>query len=297
MENIKHNFSIKDLENLSGVKAHTIRIWEKRYNVLNPDRTSTNIRSYGLDSLQKILNISLLNNYGYKISKISKLSDKEIRALIKNIAISPSKYAYAVSSFKIAMYNFDDRIFFETYNLLKKQISFSEIFIEVFIPLLNEIGVLWQTDTIRPTHEHFISHLIKQQIFLQIAETQPKAEPKKDSTYVLFLPDNEIHELGLLYLHYELNKRNHHCIFLGPSVPFADMKYLLPLHDNIIFVTYLTVRPPDVSSFIEDFNKNLCEDKPRELLLFGQKIQELENPEAMPHIKAYSKLTDFTDFL
>ena len=140
MSNVKNTFSIKDLENLTGIKAHTIRIWEKRYNVLEPLRTETNIRYYDLKGLQKILNITLLHDYGYKISKISKLPPEKIPELVSEIISNKSAKNHAISSFKMAMMNFDQKLFLDTYNNLLSEKSFRDVFFEVFIPLMEEIG-------------------------------------------------------------------------------------------------------------------------------------------------------------
>src|SRR6476660_1328265 len=146
MNNIKNVFSIKDLENLSGIKAHTIRIWEKRYNVLQPMRTDTNIRYYDTDALQKLLNITLLHNHGYKISKISKLDEQRIPEMVNDIISRKSVGLHAVNAFKVAMMQFDQALFIETYDRLLAEKSFSEIFYEVIVPLMEEIGFLWQTN-------------------------------------------------------------------------------------------------------------------------------------------------------
>ena len=158
MNNIKNTFSIKDLENLSGIKAHTIRIWEKRYNILSPMRTDTNIRHYDLQSLQKLLNICLLNDYGYKISKIAQFPQEKIPKMVQEIVSEKSAKSHAINSFKMAMVNFDQALFLKTYDELLSEKSFKEIFYEVFIPLITEIGLLWQSETISPSHEHFISY-------------------------------------------------------------------------------------------------------------------------------------------
>ena len=200
MNNIKVNFSIKDLENLTGIKAHTIRIWEKRYNLLSPDRSDTNIRNYSLTSFQKLLNISYLNNNGLKISKIASLKEEEIPIKVREIASRGKVEDHAINAFKVAMLNFDQVLFYNTYNNLIENKTFNDVFYTVFLPLLKDIGLLWQTHTISPAHEHFISVHIKQKILLNIERLQ-SLEPKPTSkTYVLFLPDNEIHDIGLLYL-------------------------------------------------------------------------------------------------
>ncbi|APG58936.1 MerR family transcriptional regulator [Christiangramia salexigens] len=300
MEHIKQTFSIKDLENLSGIKAHTIRIWEKRYDILTPDRTDTNIRTYNGTNLQKLLNIAFLNANGYKISRISKMQEEEINSLVKRISASSSEETRAKNAFKLAMMNFDDRLFQKTYDNLKESKSFRSIFHEIFIPLLDEIGVLWQTDTIKPIHEHYIVELIKQKIYLNIAELKTESSNEnKDKLYVLFLPDNEIHDLGILYLNYEVLAAGKNAIYLGPSLPLNNMDYLMELHDNLIFASYLTVSPANtnIEEFLQEFQEQICRDKVRELNLFGQRAKELDQEKLPDNIKVHYTVADFINSL
>lgn len=259
MNNVKSIFSIKDLENLTGIKAHTIRIWEKRYKVLEPMRTDTNIRLYDLSALQKLLNIVLLNNYGYKISKISKLDPEKLLELVNQIQSEKSAKNHAISSFKMAMMHFDQTLFFNTYTSLLSEKSFREIFKDVFIPLLNEIGLLWQTDTITPAHEHFISHLIKQKLIANIEKIQMRNPTKHDKIFVLFLPDNEIHELGLMYLNYELLLNGYKTIYLGESMPISSLIDLKKYFENIVFVSYATVEPlkNEINNYVDEMIKEV----------------------------------------
>lgn len=295
MEHIKQNFSIKDLEHLSGIKAHTIRIWEKRYNILTPDRTDTNIRTYDIKNLQKILNVTFLNEHGYKISRIAKLSEEEITKMVKSVAATASRENRAINSFKISMINFDQRLFNKTYNSLQESRSFREIFHEIFLPLLDEIGLLWQTDTINPVHEHFLVGLIKQKLYLNIALLENEENYKDDEDlYVLFLPENEIHDLGLLFLNYELNFSGRKTIYLGPSMPIKDMEYLLEIHPNPIFVSYLTITPKDLQEFISEFQTELCLTEKIQLKLFGARIQSLDPMKQPENISIYKSITEFT---
>ena len=297
MEHIKQNFSIKDLEHLSGVKAHTIRIWEKRYNILTPERTDTNIRTYDVCNLQKILNVTFLNDHGYKISRIAKLSEPEISKMVKEVAASSSVQSRAINSFKIAMINFDQALFNKTYISLLETKTFQKIFHEVFIPLLDEIGLLWQTDTINPVHEHFLVGLIKQKLYLNIAQLENEGNYRDESLYVLFLPENEIHDLGILYLNYELNLNQRKTIYLGPSMPIKDMKYLLEIHTNPKFISYLTIAPREIPEFLQEFDKELCQDSVKELNLFGARIQSLDPTRQPSHIKLYTSITEFANSL
>jgi DNA-binding transcriptional MerR regulator len=287
MNNIKNTFSIKDLENLSGIKAHTIRIWEKRYNVLQPMRTETNIRYYDLACLQKLLNITLLHEYGYKISKISKFPEEKIPLLVREIVSEKSAKNHAISAFKLAMMNFDQTLFFQTYDTLLAEKSFREIFKDVIIPLMNEIGFLWQTDTITPAHEHFISFLIKQKLMINTENLQALEPTKLDKLFVLYLPMNEIHELGLMYLNYEILNAGYKTIYLGESVPTDNLKDVKKYFHNIIYVCYLTVEPQkaEVTKYVEHLEENILEDD-SELWLIGRMTDFVER-------KNYSKKISF----
>lgn len=277
MNNIRVDFSIKDLENLTGIKAHTIRIWEKRYNLLSPNRTDTNIRHYSLASFQKLLNISYLNNNGLKISKIASLSEDEIPAKVREIASRYKIEDHAINSLKMAMLNFDQVLFYNTYNHLIEKKTFSDIFYNVFLPLLNDIGLLWQTNTITPAHEHFLSVHIKQKILINIESLQ-SLEPKPSSkTFVLFLPENEIHDIGLLFINYKLRSKGYHTIFLGESVPMESLKDLLEFFNEITFISYFTVYPEtqDIPSYVEKFNHLLLNKQHTKLFLLGSKLSEV----------------------
>ncbi len=285
MNNIKQTFSIKDLENLCGVKAHTIRIWEKRYNLLTPDRTETNIRTYNLKSLQKLLNVTYLVNSGYKISRISKLNEEEINEYVRSIVSDNSTKNQAINSFKIAMLNYDLELFLGTYEQLEKKRSFRQIFIDVFIPLLKEIGLLWQTDTISPSHEHFVTNLIKQKLLLNTEKLQYSNPTKKDKAFILFLPENEIHELGLLYINYEILLQGYKAIYLGPSIPLDSLPNTLTFHDNTVFVSYFTIKPEKdhIDKYLEDFNKIVCNDRTSEFWILGKQVMHVSESSAPNH--------------
>ncbi len=292
VNNVKQSFSIKDLENLCGVKAHTIRIWEKRYNLLSPDRTETNIRTYSLENLQKLLNVTYLVNSGYKISRISKLNKQEINEYVRSIVSDNSIKNHAINSFKIAMLNYDLELFLGTYEQLASKRSFRQIFIDIFIPLLKEIGLLWQTDTISPSHEHFITNLIKQKLLLSIEKLQYSKPTKKDKAFILFLPENEIHELGLLYVNYEILLHGYKAIYLGPSIPLNSLPNMLSFHNNIVFVSYFTIRPEkeNISEYLSDFNEIVCTDKTNEFWILGKQI--LNDPKSSQNNHRYFKSID-----
>ena len=201
MDRVKSNFSIKNLEILSGIKAHTLRIWEKRYNLLEPERTDTNIRRYSLESLKKLLNVTLLYNHGFKISKIASLDADEIPKLVRSIALKSNSEQVSINAFKLSMINFDYELFDTNYEEILKHNDFEYLFLQIFMPLMRELGILWQTGAISTSHEHFLTNLIKQKIHLQTEYLQRnKNLYSENPAFVLFLPENEIHELGILYL-------------------------------------------------------------------------------------------------
>ncbi len=279
MDNMKSDFSIKDLENISGIKAHTIRIWEKRYKLLEPERTETNIRHYGLRSLQKLLNVAFLNSNGIKISKIAKLSNEEVSAHVREIASRGNIEHHAINAFKMSMFHFDQVLFYKTYMNLLERYTFREIFYDIFIPLLNEMGLLWQTNTISPAHEHLISVHIKQKILLNIEKLQ-SLEPKPATrTFVLFLPENEIHDIGLLFVNYELRSRGYHTIFLGESIPMESLSDVLEFFNEITFISYFTVKPierEDVLIYLDNFKQLLLKKESSKLWLLGHKLGLLQ---------------------
>lgn len=296
MNNIKNVFSIKDLENLSGIKAHTIRIWEKRYNVLKPMRTETNIRLYDLSNLQKLLNITLLHNHGYKISKISKLSNERIPELVNEIISDKSVKHHAISTFKMAMINFDHSLFFNTFNKLLSEKTFREVFYDVFIPLIQEIGLLWQTDTITPAHEHFISYLIKQKLLTYTEVIQTKAPIHEDRIFVLYLPMNEIHELGLMYINYEILSLGYKTIYLGESVPIDSLKDMKKYFDNITYICYSTVEPSknEINNYIKEVNEEIL-DETSNLWLIGRMIENIDSKLISKKINLFSSIKELVD--
>ncbi|WP_027078749.1 MerR family transcriptional regulator [Maribacter antarcticus] len=292
MNNIKKNFSIRDLENLSGIKAHTIRIWEKRYNLLSPERTDTNIRTYTLASLQKLLNITLLYHSGHKISKIAKIPEGDISLVVREIVAKSSFKNHAMNAFKLAMMNFDQNIFFSTYNSLINEKSFREVFKETFIPLLNELGLLWQTDTISPAHEHFITGLIKQKILVNTEKLQHLKPTKTDKVFVVYLPENEIHEIGLLYLNYEIILRGYKSIYLGQTIPMENLMDLMKYFDNIYFLSYFTVVPEKdrIDKYIEDFKHLVSDYNNPNLWILGRQVQHLDETKLPSFVKTFHSI-------
>ena len=290
---VRTQFGIKDLENLSNVKAHTIRIWEKRYNLLEPDRTDTNIRKYNLENLKKLLNIAYLYNAGYKISKLASLNQTQIQELIKK-NVNGQDSGYVLNLLKSAMFEFDGDLFDSTIEKLLEQKSFKEIFSDVFLPILNEMGILWHSGTIDPSHEHFISEKIKHAIIKQ-SEIQKNSNSDKNTVFVLYLPYQEIHEIGLLYANYELLSNGFNTIFLGANIPLESLIYVLKTKAKVTFVTYFTVRPENdnFEKYLDDFQNDVCSKEPCELWILGRKTAK--NAENTKNVKFFKSLNQFKE--
>lgn len=292
LNNIKSEFTIKDLENFSGIKAHTIRIWEKRYSILEPNRTESNIRYYDIHNLQKLLNVSLLNSNGLKISKIAQLPESKINASVRELVAKKGLDTQASNSLKLSMLNFDENLFNVTYNNLIAQSSLRDVFKNIFLPFFNEIGLLWQVNSITPAHEHFITNLISQKIHINIERLQLASPTNFDKIFVLYLPMNEIHDLGLLYLHFELLLHGYQSIYLGQSVPVANLNDVKKVYSNICFISYLTVEPSrmSVEEYVDTVNNEVLADSDSELWLLGRKLTELEQELDFLKVKTFESI-------
>lgn len=295
MNKIKDSFLIQDLEILSGVKAHTIRIWEKRYNLLNPIRLNRNIRKYSLPDLQKLLNVSVLYNNGFKISKLSKLSDTELCEEARKISLSSISSNFYVNSLIVSMYSFDTLSFNNCYLELIDKMSFEKVFVDVYIPLLNHIGVLWQTDAIKPAHEHFISNLIVEKIVLNSSKIE-NFDSEDDKTYILFLPEGELHSLGLLFLNYCLKIRGKKTLYIG-GVPLSSLEMLNEKFVNIVwicpFVIDKTLEEKDLfinnlSSFLEKTGGNS--------MIIGRIWKDYINKNPNKSVNIYSNFSELPFF-
>ena len=271
---IKTQFSIKDLENLSGVKAHTIRIWEKRYNLLQPERSDTNIRKYDLINLKKLLNVTFLYNEGYKISKIAGYPEEEINRLI-SMESGKHEKDYAIQEFKTAMFDFDHVLFSRTYDRLMETRDFQDVFFSVFVPLLHDIGILWQTNTLDPVHERFISELIRQKVIVEIDRLQGDRTTKTKPDFALYLPHDEIHEIGLLFANYLILKNGFGSLYLGNNIPIENLVHITKHHEELTFLSYMTVKPDNES--VKEYAaryETLMKDHPGfKLWLMGAKTQ------------------------
>jgi DNA-binding transcriptional MerR regulator len=232
------NYSIKDLEKLSGVKAHTIRIWEKRYNIVSPARTGTNIRFYSDADLKKIINVSTLNHHGMRISRIAAMSVDDLNNQVRLLSESKPASSFYIDQLIVATLDIDEERFEKIINTLFLQLGLEDTITGVVYPLLRKIGILWQTETITPAHEHFISNLIRQKMIVAIDSL---SLPHRDAKCVLqFLPEGEWHEIGLLFSHYLARKQGYRSFYLGQSVPYNDLRVIAAKHKPVLIITCIT---------------------------------------------------------
>ncbi|MEO5891085.1 MAG: MerR family transcriptional regulator [Ferruginibacter sp.] len=231
-------FTIKDLENLSGIKAHTIRIWEQRYAFIKPQRTQTNIRYYTNDELKKILNISLLNKYGFKISHINKMSAAEINEKIVALSNLQAQQERIVNDMIQFMVDMKIDSFEDTLDKYIAARGFDKAITQVIFPFLERIGILWITDHINPAQEHLVTNIIRQKIIAGIETVFTHISTNK--LVLLFLPEGEHHELGLLYICYLLKARGIKTLYLGANVPVSDLEFVAKFKKPDYVYTHIT---------------------------------------------------------
>jgi DNA-binding transcriptional MerR regulator len=263
-------FSIKDLEKISGIKAHTLRIWEQRYGILKPTRTDTNIRCYCNEELKNILNVSLLNNNGYKISKIATLSKAQIADEVNKIVNSDTPDSEQIEGLIISMVDMDELRFEKIISNNILRTGFSHTIEAVIYPFLHKIGLMWQTGSINPAQEHFISNLIRQKLIVAI-DGVIVPENKKQKKFILFLPDGELHEVSLLYFTYLIKSKGHQVIYLGQSVPFIDLQRVYSIREPHYIVSVFTRAMDTPQNYVTELSTTFPKSK---ILLSGYQVIE-----------------------
>jgi DNA-binding transcriptional MerR regulator len=229
-------YTIKDLEILSGILAHTLRIWEKRYGIIKPSRTDTNRRRYDDSDLKKIINVSILNRNGLKISKIASLTDEEIKKGVEDISRDISKWETQIDALVVAMLELDEKTFNDLLSRLIVSTGFENTFTNIVFPFLKKSGVLWQTGSVNPAQEHFISNIIRQKIISSI-DGQNLPEVAGGKKVLMYLPEKELHEIGLLFYSYLAKQNGHEVLYLGQLTPFESVVYSDRVWNADIIVT------------------------------------------------------------
>lgn len=288
-------YSIKDLEQLSNIKAHTLRVWEQRYNIIQPKRTSTNIRYYDDLDLRLILNIAFLKENGHKISKIAKMTHDDISKLVMKISDSNLEYPNQVNAMVIAMVNLDEERFEKIISTNTLQFGFENTMLNIVYPFLSRIGILWQTGSINPAHEHFITGLIRQKLIVAI-DGQLTSQNPNAKKYVLFLPEGELHELSLLFSAYIIKSRHNKAIYLGQSLPLKDLGTINEIYKPDYIFSVITTHPQkeELVAYAKELKKQFPSSS---VLLYGQQVimQRDKLPESITIIESVGDLIKFVD--
>ncbi len=285
-------YSIKDLEHLSGIKAHTIRIWEQRYDLFSPQRTATNIRYYSDEDLKLILNIALLKNHGIKISKIVAMPTDLLQAEVKKIGFEKLTYEDQISALTLAMIDLDENSFSKILNLNIEQLGFEESMMKIIYPFMRKIGILWLTNAINPAQEHFISHLVRQKV---ISATDRENVSEDGPLYLLFLPEGELHELGLLFANYILRARGCRTIFFGQTVPLNALEEVYHKLMPDYMLTAMTTAPEtgEVQTYV---NRLSSKFKDCQVLITGSRVvgQDIKTPANISILNQFEDLLKFS---
>ena len=294
MENMIGKYNIKDLAVLSGIKAHTLRIWEQRYGILEPQRTETNIRLYSNEDLKRILNVSTLNKHGIKISKIALLKESEINDAVKKISFEAKDSTDLIDSLIVAMVDLDEELFSRVVSLNTLKEGFELTVTNVIFPFLHKTGVMWQTGAINPAQEHFITNLIRQKLVSAI-DTIKAPDTKTAKKIMFYLPEGELHEISLLLYAYMAKSRGYTSVYLGQSVPFNDLIKVNTITNAQSIVTVFTQPLKDIllKDYIEQLAKNFAKQN---IFVSGYQIisSELKLPK---NVIAFKTPSDFSQLL
>ncbi len=284
------NYSIKDLEQLSGIKAHTLRIWEQRYDMLKPDRTDTNIRTYTDEDLKLVLNIALLKEHGYKISAIACMSSQAVCQEVLHVSEKKLSYPDQIHALTLAMLDLDEERFEKIISTNTLQVGFEQTMIQVIFPFLNRIGTLWLSNSIGIAQEHFISSLIRQKIIVAI-DGQLPVRKEGGKKFLLYLPAGELHEIGLLFANYLIRSRNHKVVYFGQNLPFDELVFAHNVHspDGIFAVMTTSPSSEDVQAYVYKLGATFPDTN---ILLTGHQVvgQDIDCPDNVTIITRIQEL-------
>ena len=257
-------FSISQLAQFSGIKPHTIRMWEQRYNALKPDRSEGNTRYYNNVQLRRLLNIVSLQQQSIKVSALCALSDKEIFKLLGDLpdnTVNDNAEGYFISQLIAAGMSYDEVHFEKTFSHCLLKYGMKEAYTKVIYPMLIRLGLLWTKDSIPPAQEHFISNLLRQKLFTAI-DALPPAKPGSDC-WLLYLPENEFHEIGLLHASYLIRLSGSKAIYMGANLPVDSLNeavdQLSPEH-LLLFLVHNNL-PRDTEDYLNEIARRFRSKK------------------------------------
>ena len=286
-------YSIKDLEVLSGIKMHTIRIWEKRYNLLNPHRTDTNIRWYDDRDLKRLLNVSLLTKNGYKISKIAKWNDEEIKETVLKISENKNADSDYINQLLLQMVEMNTTGFKNLVDKILQKFNIEEAYFNIFFYLFNRVGTYWQAGSIFPAQEHFVTSLLRQKLIAAIDSLEIKQ--KRNSTMLFFSHENELHEMSLLFYSYLALKSGFDVFYLGLAVPFSDLEKISNIKTiDFVFTTFTnSISKPDLEDYLIQLKNCFPKQK---IFISGQQVQN-HMPELPRNIKTVKDYSEFRKYM
>lgn len=287
-------YSIRDLEKLTGIKAHTIRIWEQRYGMVVPARTDTNIRYYTDENLRQLFNIALLNRHGHKISKLAKMTPEEIAARVADISQNSNSQNTQIDALTLAMIDLDETTFDRIFSTYALEHGFERAMVELVYPFLDKLNVLWLTNSVSPAHEKFIGHLIRRKLMCAIDKESGESS-REAATFLLYLPDDDSQELTLLFMHYLLRHRRQRVVYLGHRVSLSDLEDACqPLHPDYVFTILQEPIPRQpIQAYLDSASQAV---NPAKLLLTGAQL--FVNPVKLPsNTQVFTGLQDALQFL
>jgi MerR family transcriptional regulator, light-induced transcriptional regulator len=290
-------YSINDLEKLSGIKAHTIRIWEQRYELICPERTKTNIRYYDDTDLKLLLNIALLNKSGIKISKIATMSKADIQAKVAQISEVNFQYDTQLDAITIAMIEMDEYKFDRILSANIQQMGFERTVMEVIYPFLERLSLLWLTGSVNPVQEHFMSYLLRQKVIVAI-DKEPPVSGRDVKKFLIYLPEGERQELSLLFMHYMLKSRRNQVIYIGQDITLDDLRDTYNIHKPDYVFSLINEPFPKISiqQYIDSVS---CLFEKSHILFSGYQVvnKELKLPQNMTILDSLDDTIKFIDSL
>lgn len=249
-----NKFSIKDIETITGIKSHTIRVWEQRYNLMQTKRSDTNIRYYDDEDLKFLLNVSILNDSGIKISEIVKMTSIEMAEKVEKLSEVENNFTCHIQSLVKNSLELNELEFKKSLVQSVKKIGFEQTIIQVIYPFLHKVGIMWQTGMINPAQEHFATNLIKQRLILAIDSVKP-IEIESPKRFLLFLPENEYHEIALLFAYYVIKQHGHKVLYLGQSLSLAYVNEVIESYrpDYIFSILTNSINNSDLQHSVQSF--------------------------------------------
>ena len=285
-------YSIRDLEKFSGIKAHTLRIWEQRYGIIKPERTPSNIRYYSDNDLKLLLNIVLLNRNGIKISKIAKMSRIEIVRKVGDFSEINSEFYTQLEALTISTIEMDEAKFNHIISSNIERLGFEKTMLQIIYPFLNKLNLLWLAGSVKPAQENFMTHLISHKIIVAIDKHQLGPNSRK---FILYLPEGENQELTMLFINYILKSRGHQTVYLGRNISLLDLNDVYRIHQPNYIFTMLTEefsRQP-----IRSYVNSLAESFPKCRVLLSSYEFSDKDPDAPRNVSILNSLSECMLFL